>query len=123
LRLICDANIGSIIARALAGQGHDVIRAIYVVPHADDDVVLRYAVDNDRVLVTCDGDFGELVFRRGALPPPAIIYVRFEPPEVGEIVPRLLAVLDFDLLKDHMTVIGEHGNRRTAFPGKSVSHG
>ena len=73
MRVLCDHNIGSIIAKALAAEGHDVARAVHVVPRASDEVVLQYAVDHDRVLITCDRDFGELVFKRGQSAPPAII--------------------------------------------------
>jgi predicted nuclease of predicted toxin-antitoxin system len=123
LKFLCDHNIGSIIARALQAQGHDVERAVQVTPHADDLVVMAYAVAQKRVLITCDSDFGEHVFLRGAEPPPAIIYIRFEPQDVHDIVPRLVAVLDFDSLQGHMTVIGEHRDRRTPFPKRNDKHG
>ena len=123
MRFICDHNIGSLIADALRARGHDVVRAIHVTPDADDLVVMAYAVAERRILVTCDSDFGEHVFMRGAAPPPAIIYIRFEPEHVVEIVPRLYAVLDFDTLRDHMTVIGEHRDRRTRFPKRSNDNG
>ena len=98
-------------------------RAIHAVPGADDATVMRYAVQRDRILVTCDRDFGELVFRFQQTPPPAIIYIRFEPQDVADIVPRLLAVLDFDLLEHHMMVIGDDGDRRTSFPTGSNDNG
>lgn len=123
MRFVCDANVGSVIARALAADGHDVVRAIHVLPDKGDGDVLAWAVANDRILVTCDRDFGELVFLHGATPPPAIIYIRFEPPEVAEIVPRLLAILDFDALRDHMTVIGDLRDRRSPFPKRSENNG
>ena len=123
MRFLCDNNIGSIIARALTAAGHDVERAIHAVPGADDRTVMAYAVAADRILVTCDRDFGELVFRHDCPPPPAIIYIRFEPQNVEDIVPRLMAVLDFGLLQHHMTVIGDEGDRRTTFPRKSANDG
>jgi predicted nuclease of predicted toxin-antitoxin system len=119
LKLICDANIGSRLARALMAEGHDVVRASEVTPGAGDEDVLGYAVANDRVLITCDRDFGELVFLQGATPPPAIVYVRFEPEDVLEIIPRLIPLLDFDRLSGHMTVVGAERDRRTPFPEKS----
>ena len=121
MRLLCDANVGSIIAGALAAAGHDVTRAIYVAPDAHDEFILGHAVSDDRILVTCDRDFGELVFKHRAAPPPGIIYIRFEPDDVEKIVPRLLAVLDFDALNGHMTVIGDRSVRRTVFPAKSAN--
>ena len=40
-----------------------------------------------------------------------------------EIVPRLLAVLDFERLQHHMTVIGDEGDRRTSYPRKKANDG
>jgi predicted nuclease of predicted toxin-antitoxin system len=119
LKLICDANIGRRIALALAAEGHDVVRSTAVVPDGSDLEVLAYAVGADRVLITCDRDFGELVFRYRATPPPAIVYVRFEPEDVLDIIPRLLRLLDFDRLKGHMAVLGAEHDRHTPFPEKS----
>ena len=82
---------------------------------------MAYAARQDCVLVTCDRDFGELVFKHRQPPPAAIIYIRFEPQNVEEIVPRLMAVLDLDRLRDHMTVIGGDGDRRTTFPVKRAN--
>jgi predicted nuclease of predicted toxin-antitoxin system len=123
LRLVCDANIGSIIANALTAAGHDVVRATTVAPHAADTVILSLAVNDDRILITCDRDFGELVFLHGLPPPSAIIYIRFEPQNVGDIVPRLISVLDSGGLEGHITVIDTAHNRRTPFPAKSNDNG
>ena len=96
-------------------------RAIHVAPDASDEVVLARAVIDDRILITCDRDFGELIFKHRATPPPGIIYIRFEPDDVAEIVPHVLAVLDFEALRDHMTVIGDRSVRRTIFPAKGAN--
>ena len=106
---------------ALAKAGHDVLRANDILPDSDDRPILAFAAAERRVLITCDRDFGELVFKHRAATPPAIIYVRFEPDTVEEIVPRIIEILDFDRLEDHMTVIGGEGNRRTIFPGKTAN--
>jgi predicted nuclease of predicted toxin-antitoxin system len=46
----------------LSDLGHDVVSAVNIDPHADDAVLLDLAVADERVLVTADKDFGELVF-------------------------------------------------------------
>ena len=123
MRLLCDANVGSIIARAMSQAGHDVVRAIEVTPDAEDVEVLAFAVTEQRVLVTCDRDFGELIFLHRADQPPAIIYIRFEPAEVADILPRLMPLLDFTRLEGHMTVIGVEHDRHVRFPVKSRTNG
>ena len=120
--MLCDANVGSTIAAAIADAGHDVVRAVDRLPHAADDAILAFAVSDERVLVTCDHDFGDLIFFRRHLPPPAVIFIRFEPEDVRDIVPRLLPLLDFDALRDHMTVMDDLLVRRRPFPARS-EHG
>jgi predicted nuclease of predicted toxin-antitoxin system len=48
----------------LVGQGHDVVSAVAIDPRASDDRLLALALEDQRVLVTKDKDFGELVFVR-----------------------------------------------------------
>ena len=48
----------------LVGQGHDVLSAVAVDPRASDARLLAVALQDERVLVTEDKDFGELVFVR-----------------------------------------------------------
>lgn len=49
----------------LAGQGHDVaLSAVTIHPRASDERLMASALDEDRVLITADKDFGELVFVR-----------------------------------------------------------
>lgn len=48
----------------LAGQRHDVLSAVAVDPKASDERLMAFALQDDRVLVTEDRDFGELVFVR-----------------------------------------------------------
>ena len=48
----------------LAGRGHDVLSAVAVDPRASDERLLALALQEERVLVTEDNDFGELVFVR-----------------------------------------------------------
>ncbi len=48
----------------LIEQGHDVLSAILIDPQSSDEELLEAALRDDRVLVTEDKDFGELVFIR-----------------------------------------------------------
>ncbi len=57
---------------APAERGHDVSSAVDVAPRASDDELLAMALAQQRVLITEDKDFGELVFVR-RLPHPCVI--------------------------------------------------
>jgi predicted nuclease of predicted toxin-antitoxin system len=116
LRFLLDVNVGTRIAAALSSAGHDVVRMALTNATAEDGDILTLAVDSDRILVTYDRDFGELVFARAAATPPAIIYLRYRSRDVDVALARLLTVLEFETLKNHLTVIDERHIRRSPFP-------
>ena len=65
VRLFADECVaGSTIAR-LRAAGFDVIGAADVSPSVDDEQILASAYNEERVLITADKDFGELVVRFG----------------------------------------------------------
>jgi predicted nuclease of predicted toxin-antitoxin system len=63
VRLFADEGVESRIVERLRFEGHDVEYVAELAPGIDDDGVLDRANSEDRVLVTVDKDFGELVFR------------------------------------------------------------
>lgn len=77
--LLLDENFPRSVADSLAAAGHDVVRVGVVAPGIDDRAVLELARVGARTLLTLDSDFGDLVFRQGAIPPLAIIYFRVHP--------------------------------------------
>ena len=58
----CDFNF----VRALRTAGHDVHAVVDISPRAKDPDVIRLALQESRVLLTEDKDFGQLVFASGA---------------------------------------------------------
>ena len=75
----------------LAGLGHDVISASEIDPKASDESLLSQAMTEQRVLVTEDKDFGELVFVH-RIPHPCI--VRFVEMTVTEKVTAMEGLLE-----------------------------
>ena len=75
----------------LATLGHDVRSVLEVDPRASDDALLDLALQEERVLVTEDKDFGELVFVH-RLPHPCII--RFADMRVEEKVAAMRELLE-----------------------------
>lgn len=75
MKFLLDECAGSVqLRRVLAGLGQDVIVASDFAPGASDEDLLALAYDEQRVLVTDDKGFGELVFRRGL---PHFCVIRF----------------------------------------------
>jgi predicted nuclease of predicted toxin-antitoxin system len=98
----------------LTDLGHDVLSAIEVDPRAADDAVLALALREERVLVTEDKDFGELVFVR-RLPHPCII--RFVDMRVEEKVAAMRELLErpADAIREGALIVVTRGRVRIRF--------
>ncbi len=73
MKFLLDACAASrTLHKALIDLGHDVLSARDGYGNASDEALLALAYNEDRVLVTEDKDFGELVFLR-RLPHPCIV--------------------------------------------------
>jgi len=58
MRFLLDENVPKSAATALRQEGHDVVRAQEAdLQSADDESIWRYAVTEDRILITYDLDF------------------------------------------------------------------
>ena len=63
MKFLADAGVDRPIVAVLRELGHDVLFIAETHPGVDDETVLRLANQEDRILMTRDKDFGELVFR------------------------------------------------------------
>ena len=74
----------------LAKLGHDVLSAHERFPHASDEALLALAREEERVLITEDKDFGELVFVRGMPHPGIVRLVEMTPMERADAMQSLI---------------------------------
>ncbi|MBI2145421.1 DUF5615 family PIN-like protein [Candidatus Woesearchaeota archaeon] len=79
MQFLVDESTGKRFAALLAATGHDVIFAGDAMPSASDEEVLAKAEKEDRILISDDKDFGELV-------------VRLRKPSTGVILLRMASV-------------------------------
>ena len=122
MRFLLDVHIGTSFAHALAGRGHDVIRAALAFPTWHDEDLLALAVAEQQIIITQDSDFTDLIYAYGKAAPPAILYLRCEPEELQAMVSRVLDTLDSARFYGHMTVIRRADTRYRPFPGKSETN-
>jgi predicted nuclease of predicted toxin-antitoxin system len=66
VKFLVDRCAGRRLADWLRAEGHDVIESRERGPDPGDRVLLEWAAREERILVTIDTDFGELVFREGS---------------------------------------------------------
>ena len=96
-KLLANENFPLPSVRLLRAAGLDVVSVLDVMPGASDEDVLAYARHELRWILTFDRDYGDLVFRKGMAPPPAIIYLRqeaYSPEKPAELVLAILAMPD-----------------------------
>lgn len=65
MKVLADENIGLEVVAFLRARGIDVVSITETSPGVSDAVVLAKAVEEDRILLTSDTDFGELVYHAG----------------------------------------------------------
>ena len=80
MRLLVDQNVATRVAELLRDPGHD---AVHVhergLQRAEDDEILRTALDENRVIISEDTDFGALLSRSGASAPSFVLLRGAEP--------------------------------------------
>ena len=65
LRFLVDESSGRKLSKALTDGGHDAVFVGNIMLGSKDEQVLEKAVQENRILITNDKDFGELIFRQG----------------------------------------------------------
>jgi predicted nuclease of predicted toxin-antitoxin system len=99
VRFLVDRCAGAKLARWLAEQGHDVVDCGEATTDPGDEAILRQAIAEDRILISIDQDFGQLLFA-AQRPHPGLI--RLPDCPAGERI-RILA----DLLSRHSDALAQ----------------
>jgi len=65
VRFLADESCDFAVVRSLRNAGFDVVAVAEVAPRALDEAVIELAVREDRIVLTEDKDFGQLVYGSG----------------------------------------------------------
>ena len=116
MKLLIDQGFGQGCAELLRSRGHDAVHVADMNRHRDTDVELvRFAVDEGRVIVTLDADFQAIVALSGKTAP-SVVRVRIEglkSVQAAEII-GLEVERSEDVLK--------RGALITVYPGRTGVH-
>src|SRR5947209_18932979 len=109
----CDVPV----VAGLRADGHDVVYIREISPGAEDETVLRLAAGQERILLTEDKDFGEMVVRLG-LPAYGILLLRLNPADSTAKLARLRELLlhNASRLPHSFVVLNENKARVRALP-------
>jgi predicted nuclease of predicted toxin-antitoxin system len=81
-------------ARLLREAGHRVTSVLQEAPGSKDEDILKRAYTESLIILTFDRDYGELIYRHRALPPPGVVYFRFRPATPSEPAEILIHVME-----------------------------
>lgn len=113
MKLFLDQDVYGVTAKFLIDLGHYVVRASEIdLAEAEDEELLKTAHGRDRIFVTRDRDYGNLVFVRGMTG--GVLYLRMLPETRNSIHAELQNVLQTyseSELKSAFVVIEANGHR------------
>ena len=86
MRFLADESCDFTVVRALRAAGHDVLAVAEISPRSADHDVMALASQEQRILLTEDKDFGQLVYA-SAQPSGGVIFIRF-PANARKALPK-----------------------------------
>jgi predicted nuclease of predicted toxin-antitoxin system len=113
LKLLLDMCVPVGIVSDLAAAGHDVVHVRDLDPRATDDWIVEWARRHDRVAVTIDLDFGDIMSHVKEASP-SVVLMRLRHPTPANVVDRLSIALSdhFEALESGAIVIVEDSRIR-----------
>jgi len=93
MRFLADESCDFAVVRALREAGHDVAAVMELEPGAEDGTVIERAVSEQRLLLTEDKDFGQLVFA-SRRPSAGVVLLRFPANARGGLADEVRAFVE-----------------------------
>jgi predicted nuclease of predicted toxin-antitoxin system len=98
MRFLLDENVSHRVASHLKAAGHDAVHVSEIgLTSTEDFVILARARDEDRVLISCDHDFVQMLFASGDTRPSLILVREIEILSSAEIASLLVQALATEL--------------------------
>lgn len=120
MRFLLDEGLSPRVAHLLTAAGHDSVHARDLgLKSAPDQVVLRSAADDRRVLLTLDTDFGALLAHSGDSVPSVVLFrgnVTRRPERQAALLLANLDQLEAALTEGALVVIGDERLRIRSLP-------
>jgi predicted nuclease of predicted toxin-antitoxin system len=98
MRFLADESCDFRVVRALRAAGHDVMAVVEIAPGAEDDTVIGLAAREERIFITEDRDFGQLVYAAAK-------------PALGVILVRLPSTARAGLPGMLVEIVAQHGEK------------
>ncbi len=108
MKFLADENVESAVVMTLRELGCDVLYVSEKHSGISDDEIFELAATENRILITNDTDFGEMVFRQGKIFA-GIVLMRFSTEESSKKATTIKHLFKYhkEKLRGHFTVINE----------------
>ncbi|MCC5656038.1 DUF5615 family PIN-like protein [Nostoc sp. XA010] len=118
MRFLANENFPLPSVRLLRQAGYDVASVTEDSPGIEDTEVLTRGANEQRVILTFDRDYGELIYRLRLPSPTGVIYLRFRPHTPEEPATLLLNLLEIEGLQfeERFTVLERDQIRQRPLP-------
>lgn len=117
MRLCANENLPEDCIVRLRADGHDVLWIRETAPGSSDTTVLARAHTENRLLITFDKDFGELVFKSGAKASHGVVLFRIPQPSAAVVAEKVANTLrSRDDWTGHFSVVEEFAVRMRPLP-------
>ncbi|MCK5146228.1 DUF5615 family PIN-like protein [bacterium] len=93
IKFLIDVGVGKKVEESLLKNGYNIKAVRDIDPGMADDSILRMAVSENRMVITMDKDFGELIFNSG-LPHSGVLLLRLEDARANEKINVLEKILE-----------------------------
>ena len=117
MKLLANENFPYASIYYLREKSYDVLSIGIDNPSIMDSEIMNIAINEGRIILTFDRDYGELIFRYNYRPEKGVIYLRldeYKPHEPGLIVEGILTNIGIDLTRA-LTVIDKTGIRQRKY--------
>jgi len=118
MRFMANENFPLASVWRLREAGHDTLAVSESMSGSRDEEVLARAALEERILLTFDRDYGDLIYRKGLPPPTGVVYLRFAPSDPEEPARIVLGLDDIENfhLEERYTVIDPPRIRQRPLP-------
>jgi predicted nuclease of predicted toxin-antitoxin system len=123
MKFLADENFPLDSVYILRQRGYDITAIILDSPGIKDTEILFRAIKEERIILTFDKDYGELIFKLKLQPPIGLVLFRYDPStpaEPAEHLIKLIAIQGFSL-SNKFTVIERDNVRQRRLPFENLN--
>lgn len=94
MKFLANENFPQPSIAILRENGFDVLSVYETARGIADDEVMSIALNENRIILTFDKDYGELIFKQHRTPPVGVVFFRYKGKYPTEIAIRLIAIIN-----------------------------